>query len=442
MSLGACRLKRRALVLTLALWASLHLSACGGGGKKSPPSGLQTRVLASQAVTAPGATGGLTIIDGFNDTLIPGVSRIGAGSSPGLMARSPSRNIVAAFDSSSNTVYAVDTTKETDIGPNGVKLPGPTNSLVVPSSSPTGYAAVPAAFIDGFPFLGGVEVMNFTASALSTTIAVTDAQTVVSNSTGSQLLVFSNNSNSVAVLSPGDAIPPVDLSCYVGPPTGVCSIVPGFDRPVNAVVNGNTAYIMNCGPQCGGNKASVMVFDMNTLTITNTIPVDAATMGFLSGSTLYVAGTPPTNNACTGQQTAATTCGRLDIIDLDSGKVTSRLVITDGYHWRMDMSINGQFFIGSYNCTEIGNVDVGGGEIRGCLTIYNTNNNSVLVPGDNGDVTGLQSFTSREIEYVAQGGNLRVYRTDTDGLLIDDFLPFGTINVVGYVGDVKAIDFF
>ena len=42
----------------------------------------------------------------------------------------------------------------------------------------------------------------------------------------------------------------------------------------------------------------------------------------------------------------------------------------------------------------------------------------------------------------AEGGSLRVYDTAKDILLITDFVPQGTINVVGYVGDVKAIDFF
>jgi len=38
---------------------------------------------------------------------------------------------------------------------------------------------------------------------------------------------------------------------------------------------------------------------------------------------------------------------------------------------------------------------------------------------------------------------LRVYDTNTEKLLINsDFLPNGTIDIVGYVGDVKAIDFF
>jgi hypothetical protein len=57
-------------------------------------------------------------------------------------------------------------------------------------------------------------------------------------------------------------------------------------------------------------------------------------------------------------------------------------------------------------------------------------------------VNGLQGFTTRDVEYVAEGGSLRVYDTLTDVLLINDFLPEGNINIVGYVGDIKAIDFF
>jgi hypothetical protein len=433
-------LKKRILVLVLGLWTSLSLISCGSSAPKNPPSGLKNRVLASQGVSSTSDFGALVIVNGLNDTL-PGRSPIGAGSSPGLMAISPSRNIAATFDSSSNTVFAIDTTKEAAIG-QGVRISGPTSSIVVPTSTAIGYAAVPTAFVQGFSYLGGVQIMNFAGGGLITTIALTNAQTVISNSSGSQLLVFSNNSDNVTVLAPGNAVPPVDLSCYTSSSTGVCTTVSGFDRPVNGIVNGGTAYILNCGPECGGTRASVMVFDLGTLTVTKTIPVDAATMAFLSGSTLYVAGTSPTNNACTGQTTKATTCGRLNIIDVSSGTVTGSAVITDGFHHRMDLSANGQLFIGSYNCTNIGNVNNPSGEVRGCLSIFNIPKNSVIVPADNGDVNGLQSFTSRNIEYVAEGGNLRVYDTTKNILLIDTFLPQGTINVVGYVGDVKAIDFF
>lgn len=432
-------MKRSMLVLVLGLWASLGLVSCGSSAKKNPPSGLLNRVLASQGVSSTFSFGSLTIIDGTNDTL-PQVSPLGAGSSPGLMAVSPSRDIAAAFDSGSNSVYAVSTTKEAAIG--NVHLHGPTSSMAIPTATPMGYAAVPTATLYGFSFIGAVEVMDFVSGGLTTTIAVSNAQTVVSNGSGSQLLVFSNDSNSVTVLSPAAAVPPVDTSCLTNPPNAVCTIVPGFDRPVYGIINGNTAYVLNCGPQCGGTQASVMVFDLPTLTITNKIPVDAATWALLNGSTLYVAGTSTTNNACTGQTTAATTCGRLDIIDLSSDTVTGSAVITDGYHVRMDLTANGQLFIGSRNCTNVGDVNNPSGEVRGCLSIFRSIDNSVLIPPDNGDVNGLQGFVSRTVEYVAEGGSLRVYDTTKDILLINDFLPQGNINIVGYVGDVKAIDFF
>src|SRR5215472_3378628 len=441
MFLGASCLKNRVLALVVGLCTVVGITSCGGSSSTSKVSGLPERVLASQGVTTNVVFGGLVIVNGTNDT-IARIAPIGAGTSPGTMAISPSRNIVAAFDAASNSVFAVDTTKETDIGSNGVKLPGPTSSFIVPTSNQIGYAAVPSATVNGFAFTGAIEQMDFATSAFST-IAVNNAQTVVSNSTGSQLLVFSADSDSMTVLNPLASVPPVDTSCYTNPPNGVCTIIPGFDRPVYAVVNNNTAYVLNCGPQCGGKQASVMFFDLPSLTITKTIPVDAATFAVLNNSKLYVAGTSPTNHACTGQQTAATSCGRLDIVDVNAGKVVGTVVITDGYHTRMDYNVYNQLFIGSNDCTNIGNVNNPSGEVRGCLTIFNATNGSVTIPPDNGNVGGFQGFTSRTVEYVAEGGNLRVYDTATDKLLINpDFIPNGTIDIVGYVGDVKAIDFF
>jgi len=433
-------LKNRVLALMVGLCAAVGVTSCGGSKSTSKVSGLPERVLASQGVTTNIVFGGLVIVNGTNDT-IARIAPISAGTTPGMMAISPSRNIVAAFDASSNSVFAVNTTTETDIGSNGVRLPGPTSSFIVPTSSQIGYAAVPSAAVNGFAYVGAIAQMNF-AAGLFTTIAVNNAQTVVSNATGTQLLVFSADSDSMTVLNPLAAVPPVDTSCFYTP-NGVCTIIPGFDRPVYAVINNNTAYVLNCGPQCGGKQASVMFFDLPSLTITNTIPVDAATFAVLNNSKLYVAGTSPTNHSCAGQQTAATSCGRLDIVDVNAGKVVGTAVITDGYHTRMDYNVYNQLYIGSHDCTNIGNVNNPSGEVRGCLTIFNAANGSVLVPPDNGNVDGLQGFTSRTIEYVAQDGNLRVYDTTTNQLLINsDFLPTGTIDIVGYVGDVKAIDFF
>jgi hypothetical protein len=132
-------------------------------------------------------------------------------------------------------------------------------------------------------------------------------------------------------------------------------------------------------------------------------------------------------------------------VDLTSQTVvnTQDLYIPDGYHDRMDLSINGQLFIGSHTCTTIGDVNNPVGEVRGCLAIYNTAEGNVVIPPDNGDVTGFAGLTARQVEYVAEGGNLRVYDTDLDVLLENqDYIPTGTIPIVGLVIDLKEIDFY
>ncbi len=420
------------VLLSVLLVASLGFISCGGGTVvPNPPSGLTERVFASQSVSGPASAGGLVIINGEYDVL-PRAGEIGAGSSPGLMAISPSRSTVLAFDSSSNSVNVVNTVKETTAG--AISVPGQITSMVALDNG-FGYVPVPSASIVGSP-PGAVEVLNLTNGSITEAIPLPAAQTVVASPDGSQILVFSNDSNNVTVISP--------LLVNTGVP--VTTTVSGFDQPVYAVFSsdGTTAYVLNCGPQCGSSSASasVEILNMATLTTGASVAVDAATIGLIDGTNLYVAGTSPTNNKCTGQTTAATVCGRLDTIDLGSMTVTGSAVITDGYHDRIDISANAQLYIGSHTCTNIGNVNNISGEVRGCLSIFNTTNGNVIIPPDNGDVTGLQSFTTRFVMYVAEGGNLRVYDTDLNSLLLNDYITTGTIVIRGQVIDVKAVDFF
>jgi hypothetical protein len=428
-------LKKSALLLVILVVATTALVSCGNASTagSKPPSNLTQRVLASQSVSSATASGGLVVIDGQYDTL--GRGEISAGTSPGLMAISADRATLLAFDSSTNKVEVVNTIKETLTG--SIQLPGSTMSMVVPQPG-AGYAAVPSAPLTGTS-PGALVAMNLTSGGITATIGVPNAQTVVSNPSGTELLVFSNDSDSVTVVSPA-------LLNTASPVTLTVPLCTGC-RPVNAVFSsdGSTAYVLNCGAECGGTQASVQIVDMTTTPPTPgaSVPVDGATIAFLSGSTLYVAGNSLTNSACTGETTAATTCGRLDLVNLNSMTVTSSAVITDGYHDRIDMGNGGQLFIGSMNCTNIGNVNNVAGEVRGCLSIYNTTNGSVVIPPDNGDVTGLQSFNSRYVEYVAEGGNLRVYDLFTDALLPpNQYIETGTIIITGYITDVKAIDFF
>jgi hypothetical protein len=451
MALGASRLTRAVSLIAILALAGLTSVACGGysSSSKGPPSRLSTRVMVSQGVSAGLSLGGLFIVNAQRDT---GVSEVSAGTNPGLMAVSPTRATLLAFDSASGSVEIIDTTKETNTG--SIRLPGPdtqtpgtTTSMIIPATTSVGYAADPLAVNNLWTSPGAVVVMNLTSSAITTQIGLPGAQTVVSNPDGAQLLVFSNDSNSVSVVSPFIAVPPIDQGCDTAP-NSVCTVVPGFDRPVSAIFNGSTALILNCGAECGGTQASVQTLDLSTTppTAGASLPVDGATVAFLTGSTLYVAGTPTTNNACTGETTAATTCGRLDVIDLSSMKVRSRIVIPDGYHDRIDLSVNGQLFVGSRLCTEVGNVNNPSGEVRGCLAILDTTkagNTAAIIPPDNGDVTGLQSFTTFFKEYVVEGGNVRVYDTTIDKLeATTDFITGGTITIVGQPIDVKAVDFF
>lgn len=433
-------MKRVALRSVLLVAASFVLVSCSSTKKAGPPSGLATRVFASQSAASPAAFPGLLIINGQYDT-VARARTISAGGAPGLMAISPDRSNLMVFDSSNNSVQVVNTEAESANG--SIPLPGSTISMLDLASG-GGYAAVPSAPMNTNVPPGAVVVLNLSSGGITATVSVPGAQMLVSNPAETELLVFSNDSDSVTIMSP----------LLVNTGNTVTTTVPGFDRPVYAVfsADGSTAYVLNCGPECGSSSASasVQTLNMATLAVGAPIAVDGATIGWLSGSTLYVAGTPTAstsnpapNNSCAGENTAATVCGRLDLIDVGSLTVTGSAVITDGYHDRIDMSINGQLFLGSNTCTNIGDVDAPQGEVRGCLSIYNTANGAVVIPPDNGDVTGLQSFTSRYVEYVAEGGNLRVYDTLIDALIPpNDYIETGTIVTTGVIIDVKAVDFF
>ena len=422
---GASRVNR--VVSAIATWTAVSLLFVSCGGYKAvtgPPSGLHQRVLAAQTVAAGNIFPGLLIVNAAKDAFAR-ASEIGAGTTPSFMTLSPNRATLLVYDAAatSHSVQFINTIREASIG--AIQLPGPTTSIVIPLPAGPAYAAVPSALVNGAP-PGAVEVMSLATGSITANIGVPGVQTVVANANGSLLLAFSADSNAATVVIPAN----------INTPNPVTQVVSGFDRPVSALINGTTAYILNCGAQCGGVQASVQTLDLGTFQLGTPVSVDGATIGLLNGNSLYVAGTSPTNHACTGQTTAATTCGRLSVLDIGSMTVTSTAVITDGRHTLMDVSLGGQLFIGATTCTAVGNVNNPSGEVRGCLSIYNTSSGTVTIPPDTGDVTGLQGFTSRSVEYVVQGGNLRIYDTMTDVLQKIQITP------VGVISDIKAVDFF
>ncbi len=452
MLFGVPGLKRLFLSIFVLLAVSVTIISCGSSGNSSStthkPSGLTFRVFISNPLfpTGGGATGTnvpvLNIVDALHDILSTSlVSLSGDSSQPGLMALSPNLKLTLVYSPTGNTVTAVDNSTEAVATASGststlppFALAGFTESIAVSPFTTSAYAAVPTAPVPG-EAPGAVEVLNLQSGGIAASIPVPGAHFVICSPDGNHVLVFSDNSDTVTVIT----------TISIGTATDPRSYITGFDRPVWGIfTNSATAYVFNCGAQCGGKSAGVSVLNLGASTPASTTPVTAATYGLLNGSTLYVAGTappnPPGTNTCAGTNTAATTCGTLSVLDTSSMAVSRTAVITDGYHDRMQISQNGQLYIGSHSCT---NISILGGEVRGCLSIYNTNSPSVVIPQNNGDVTGIQQITSRDIVYVVQNGALQIYDTDTNKLQVtpgDTQNNNGQVDIVGQLYDVKLVD--
>jgi hypothetical protein len=422
LTLGVLGLKRALILLSFLLPVSLLFLSCGSSPSSSGSSGsgLKFRAFISNVLA------GVQIIDAEKDVRAP-VQAISAGATPGLMVVTPNRVQTLVFSKSDNKLTLISNAGESASAQ--VTLPGFTESFVVSPDSLTAYIAVPTAVVAQSP--GAVEVLNLNTGAINAELDVPAVRYLALGHSGNRLLAFSDNSNSVAVISFGTGNPTVT---FVG----------GFDRPVTAFFSGddNTAYVVNCGAECGGNQASVRMLDLTTNTPGGVVDVPVASVALVDGTTMYVAGTPVPNPEplpCTGQTTAATSCGLLTIVDLNSMTVVNPapIVITDGYHNRMALGANGQLFVGAKTCTEIipPIPPPPDAEVRGCLSIYNTLTGAVVIPPASGDVTGIEPISNRNVVYLAQGGELQIYDTTTDKLQTTQ------IDVSGEVIDVKTVDF-
>jgi hypothetical protein len=423
LALGVPGLKRALILLSFLLAVSLLFLSCGSSPSSSGSSGsgLKFRAFVSNMLA------GVQIIDAAKDVRAP-VQAISAGATPGLMVVTPNRVQTLVFSKSDNKLTLISNAGESASAQ--ITLPGFTESFVVSPDSLTAYIAVPTATV-GAQSPGAVEVLNLNTGAINAELDVPAVRYLALGHSGNRLLAFSDNSNSVAVISFGTGNPTVTL-------------VGGFDRPVTAFFSGddNTAYVVNCGAECGGNQASVRTLDLTTNTPVGVVDVPVASVAVVDGTTMYVAGTPVPNPEplpCTGQTTAATSCGLLTIVDLNSMTVVNPapIVITDGYHNRMALGANGQLFVGAKTCTEIipPIPPPPDAEVRGCLSIYNTLTGAVVIPPASGDVTGIEPISNRNVVYLVQGGELQIYDTTTDKLQPTQ------IDVSGEVIDVKTVDF-
>jgi len=244
-----------------------------------------------------------------------------------------------------------------------------------------------------------------------------DPQTLVGVPQNSFYVIDTASKTATAIARPS--------SCTTAPPI-TC------DQPFSAVFNGGEtqALILNCGAECGGTAGSASVvsvdFSAATPVFGTPVPVSAATVGLLSGSNLFVAGTP-----------AGSASGTLQVINTNTMTASAPVSITDGKHLKMQMASNNRLYIGASACTPVN--DASTGLIRGCLSIVNTSSSAVVLPEFSSlrrsfDVTGIQPISNRNVVYVCEGGELDIYDTTTDKLTPTQ------IDIVGQAFDVVQID--
>jgi hypothetical protein len=444
------------------------LVACNNYSNNNPysPQGISAqrtfphRVFVSNPLQPNGLGGGspaINILDATKDVIsffsISLLTLSSNVSDAGVMAVSPKRDRTLVASPADGRLAIVNNAQQTIAS--AVNLGGASESFFVWTDNVTAFAAVPNLSVAG-QSPGAVERIDIPSARVTATIPIPGAHNLVPSPDGSLILVFSDNSDAVTLLVPSligtGSQSNAQVPCS-STQMAACVLSGTFDRPIWGVFNvsGTSAYVMNCGQECGGTGAgacltftsctTVSVLDMTQTppAVSATVAVPAATVGLLQGNNLFVAGTPPllADNTCAGVTTAASTCGRLTVIDVSSMTAAAPVAITDGYHNKIEMGANAQLFVGSRNCTNI-NVS---GEVRGCLTIVNTSSgvsaSSVIAPADNGDVTGIAPIPNRSVVYVCEDGRLRIYDTTTDKLEHLTVAP----SIVGQAIDVKVVDF-
>lgn len=413
---------KRTIILAFCAAALAVLPACstgnllGGGSSnntsssstpKSRPSGIKKRAFVSNNFQNQ-----VDIVNAANDTVNTTFATTSTGASvttlsntiatccaPAQMVLTPDKKFTAVFDQTTITISIV--TNDTESSANQIPLPDFTESFVAAPDNKRLYVAVPNAPVSG-QASGAVEVMDITTAALTDTIAVPRAHRVVLSHNGNRLLVFADNTDQIWV---------VDTSAKTA------TAVSGFDRPVYGVFSSDDskAYILSCGPECGGTTAKVTVLDMASNTPGASVPVSAASVGFMdSAGNLYVAGT-------------AASGGRLDVVTTGTLAVSkSGVAISDGFHQLMALGSSNKLFIGSRTCNN---------SAQGCLSIYDTSGGTVVIsPAGGGDVTGIEPISGRNVVYVIEGGELRIYDTTTSQRQATQ------IDIVGKAVDVKFVD--
>lgn len=478
-------MKSRSLILSvgIALAAAAVLAGCGKtyyfDGRVLPPSKLVNRVAI--AIQNPGvlSKGLIEIVDAFYDTRggfngTPSSFSIAGygGALPITIQNMPEEQLGAVYAAGDGSFDLVSYQLEKASG-SVSGLNGPSSSVFITRNEYYAFAASHASNV--------LTVVN-QALGSSTPLSLPGVYRVSVNLGGSVALAFVQNSNYAYYprqLSAAQTIsfsggpstwPKAAVDCepqnapswclfqmqspdhtdatgnYYGTPLT-------FDHPIKAVFSsdGSTAYVLSCGPECGGSKASIslvpiapMIFllgqSSGLLPTTSalagaTVPIPGgASNALVDQSTMYVVGQQP--QLIQGQTLFA---GNLTVVNLANNTAGSPVAISDGQPGATSRIIEADdntLWIAMTGCTTGVRYATNPTSGYGCMTMYNTSTHKVvLLEPYIGDATGIAAVTGLHKIYAAEGGQVYIYST-TDGSSIDNQY----VTVTGTAYDVAYMD--
>jgi hypothetical protein len=388
-------LKSAVIVLSILLGLP-WLNSCSSYNAPSQTT-TQTSKIKPRAFVSNSVANRLQIVDAGKDQLSLRFT-VSVDSQPGLMVLASNKLFTLVFNAGSNTVNVVNNAQETSTATLGVQAF--TESIVISPDSNSAYAALPGAVTLGQPS-GVLQVLDLVNNRTSAKLPIPEVRRVVINHAGNRLLAFSDNSDSVTMIDP--------TKIGISPPL---TVLPGFNRPVSAVFSDDdsTAYVLNCGGECGGTSASVTPLNMSSNQLGPAIPVSGATTGALTNGNLYVAG-------------SASGGGTLQVINTAALTASAPVNIGNGFHDQMKLASNNKLFVGARQCT------------TGCLSIFDISTQAAVIDPSVGDVTGMEPIADRNVVYVCEGGELRIFDTTTSAPSSTAF-----IDIVGQAIDVREVD--
>jgi hypothetical protein len=438
-------------VLGLAMFL---VSGCGQtfffAGRNLPPSGILNRALVAIQNTSITGSGSLEIEDAFYDIrhsfngktasfFISGYS----GKGPITIQNMPAEQLGAVFGAQDGSLALIDyATEKSTSTVSG--LVGIASSVFISNTQQYVIAAMPSQHV--------VQVIDRVLGAIYN-LNLPNAYRISMNPGATVALAFVQNSNnvySVLRLQSNQTAPSNAQDCEPQNLPVYCLIpVAGkFDRPTKAVFSpdGSTAYVLNCGPECGGAQASVSYLPTAGILIqsgspvppgaptqvTATVPIPGGdTDALASGNTLYLAGQQ--------LQSDGYLAGFLTLLNTASQTITGTYSISDGTHTKMVQGDDNTLWVGSQLCSEgerFHQNQAGANVQFGCLTMFNTSSNSVtMIDSYNGDATGIAAIIGLSKVYTTEGGQIFIYST-VNGSSLDN----ANVTVVGTAYDVAYMD--